>query len=524
VLVVRWHLATHSAPGGAQSACASRLIWRSDATLIATAHGPRLGKHWLEEPERGTAEVVLALCREMQISALLIPTPGTTPNRVIGIDRADAKALLAAIAVRPRAWYVSARGEGVDSSGEHLVGTDNPSALAELARADSISLTRFSSLENRKPAHADSATVVFWTEQEDRSLGLRLPAGQAVVRPPGSRHVIKVGAGGAVVRSAPAYSSSPRVRFPDLPVDVVYAWVDGDDPAWRRRRAAAAGVRAEPLEEGALEASRFRSRDELRYSLRSLSAYAAWVRHIWIVTDQQVPTWLDRTVPGLTVVDHRELFSEHELPLFNANAIETRLHTIEGLSEHYLYLNDDMLLGRDVTKQDFFASPAVSKFFVSKQTLDPRTSRADATALISGRLFTQELIARQYGVTPLHLLRHTPYPQQRSLMYELEESFREHFTRTASSTFRSGDDIFPSNWLHFHAGYFLGRTVPGPMDYDYFSTDELATKPEVFERFANNRCQAYCLNDAGPAADNLSTEDLHRALDKLLPERSPFER
>ncbi len=522
--VLRWHLVTRTAPGGAQSVHASRLIWRSGATLINTAQAPRLGKHWLEEPERDTAEVVLALCRELRIFALLIPTPGSTPNRVIGVDRADAMALLTAIAIRPRPWYVSAVSQADDSSAEHLLGNRDPAALSDLGRADFIELTRYSTVETaREPSHVDSATVALWTENEDRSLGLCLPTGQATMRPPGSRHLIKVSAGGTVVQSAPAYSS-PRARFPDdLPVDVVYAWVDGDDPTWRRRRAAAAGVHDEPLEAGALEASRFRSRDELRYSLRSLSAYAPWVRHIWLVTDQQVPTWLDRTVPGLTVVDHRELFSEHELPLFNANAIETRLHTIEGLTEHYLYFNDDMLLGRDVAKQDFFASPTVSRFFISKQTLDPRTSRDDAPALIRGRLFTQELVGRHFGVTPLHLFRHTPYPQQRSLMYELEEMFRDHFARTASSTFRAGDDIFPSHWLASHAGYFLGRTVPGPMDYDYFSTDELATKPEVFERFANNRCQVYCLNDAGPAADNLSTEKLHRALDRLLPERSPFE-
>ena len=524
--VVRWHLATQSAPGGAQSACASRLIWRSGAALIATAQGPRLGKHWLKEPERVTAEVVLALCREMRISALLIPTPGTTPNRVIGIDRADATALLKAIAIRPRPWYVSAHGDDVDSSDEILVDTGDPGALADLARSDFISLTRYSSLETGSNlAHVDSATVVFWTEDEDRSLGLCLPTGQVIVRPPGTRDVIKVGVGGAVVRSAPAYSS-PRGRFPDLPVDVVYTWVDGDDPAWRRRRAdvvARTGGQSEPLPAGALDAHRFHSRDELRYSLRSVSAYAPWVRRIWLVTDQQIPTWLDRTVPGLTVVDHRELFSEHELPVFNANAIETRLHTIPGLTEHYLYFNDDMFLGRQVEPELFFVSSTVSKFFASKLTLTPRASRAGASALEGGRLLSQELIAQRFGVNPIHLLRHTPYPQQRSLMYELEEMFREHFDRTASSTFRSADDILPSNWIHHHAGYFLGWTVPSHVDYDYFSTSDLATEPDVFARFASCRVHTYCINDAGPGADDLSTEVLHRALDKLLPVPSRYE-
>jgi hypothetical protein len=182
-----------------------------------------------------------------------------------------------------------------------------------------------------------------------------------------------------------------------------------------------------------------------------------------------------------------------------------------------------VLLGRPVDQELFFASATVSKFFLSKVTLDPRTPRAAASDLDAGRLLCQELVAEKFGATPLQLFRHTPYPQQRSLMYELEEIFHEAFARTASATFRSGEDITPCTWIHHHAGYFLGRTVPAPIDYDYYSTGDLATKPEVFERFASNRCHAYCLNDADPGSDDLSTDDLHRALDKLLPEPSPFE-
>ena len=523
--IVRWHVLARALPTGPRSADASRLIWRSGARLIATDQGPRLGELALVEPEPAV-KTILDLCQESGISALLIPEPESPSKQTIGIDRVDAKALLTAVAGLRQPWYVSDQTGEAGSSGEHLVGTDDRT-LADLVRADAVSLTRYTSPgQARGPVRADSTKVAFWTAEADRSFLLSTPAGHKTLRPPGIRNVIKVDVDGTVARSAPAWTADMG-RLPEMAVDVVYAWVDGDDEAWRRRKAdalARVGAPSEQLRETALDASRFRSRDKLRYSLRSVSAYAPWVRHIWIVTDQQVPPWLDQTVPGLTVVDHRELFSEDELPVFNSRAIETRLHTIPGLAEHYLYFNDDVLLGRPVEKELFFASATVSKFFISKVTMKPRTSRASAPALEGGRLLCQELIAEKFGVTPLHLFRHTPYPQQRSLMYELEEIFRGAFARTASSAFRSGDDIVPSTWIHHHAGYFLGRTVPGPVDYDYYSTGELATKPEVFERFAGNRCQTYCLNDADPGADDLSTEDLHRALEKLLPEPSPFER
>lgn len=135
------------------------------------------------------------------------------------------------------------------------------------------------------------------------------------------------------------------VRFP---IDVVYTWVDGNDPAWRRRRSAYdGGYHAESA-----NAARYISRDELRYSLRALEQNAPWVRHVHLVTDGQRPAWLNDSHPRLTVVDHSEIFADPAaLPTFNSHAIESRLHHIKGLSEHFLYLNDDMFLGRPVTPQ-----------------------------------------------------------------------------------------------------------------------------------------------------------------------------
>jgi hypothetical protein len=153
----------------------------------------------------------------------------------------------------------------------------------------------------------------------------------------------------------------------DFPIDVVYTWVDGADPSWRARKAAAYGtVAPEELNEFASNESRFLSRDELRYSLRSLDMYAGWVRHVYLVTDQQVPAWLDTENSKITVVDHRELFGDRGLlPTFNSHAIESQLHHIPGLADHYLYLNDDVFFGRPVGPEKFFAGNGLAYFFPS---------------------------------------------------------------------------------------------------------------------------------------------------------------
>ncbi len=103
-----------------------------------------------------------------------------------------------------------------------------------------------------------------------------------------------------------AYTTRAEFASPDIdavpfPIDAVYTWVDGSDPVWQARKAAALGVRTRPSSAGlASNDSRYASRDELRYSMRSLVAYAPWVRHIYLVTDDQVPAWLDRDHPMVT--------------------------------------------------------------------------------------------------------------------------------------------------------------------------------------------------------------------------------
>lgn len=59
-----------------------------------------------------------------------------------------------------------------------------------------------------------------------------------------------------------------------------------------------------------MSASRFEDNEELRYSLRSVERHAPWVRHIFIVTNGQIPSWLNLDNPRVTVVSHQVATSD----------------------------------------------------------------------------------------------------------------------------------------------------------------------------------------------------------------------
>ena len=126
-------------------------------------------------------------------------------------------------------------------------------------------------------------------------------------------------------------------------IDLVYTWVDGEDPEHARQRAAYSG---RPID---LNPERFRDDHELlRYSLRSIERSMGWIRRIHILTQRpQVPHWLRVDHPKIRIVHHDEVFLDREqLPCFNSENIETHLHRIPGLADHYLYFNDDWVILR----------------------------------------------------------------------------------------------------------------------------------------------------------------------------------
>ena len=143
-------------------------------------------------------------------------------------------------------------------------------------------------------------------------------------------------------------------------VDLVYAWVDGGDPQLQAdmRRYASGSHHLNP------ERTRD-SYDLLRYSLRSVAMFAGWVNKVHIITRRpQVPAWLDVSNPRVNVVHHDELsgFAPY-LPTFNSTAIESFVHAVPGLSDHFLYSNDDFLFGAPTVREDFLTAEGKHRVF-----------------------------------------------------------------------------------------------------------------------------------------------------------------
>src|SRR5690554_53344 len=131
-------------------------------------------------------------------------------------------------------------------------------------------------------------------------------------------------------------------------MDFVLIWVDGSDPNWQAQKNLYSGKPAGD------SPARFRDWDILKYWFRGVEKFAPWVNKIFFVTWGHVPEFLNLEHPKLVIVRHEDYIPKEYLPTFSANVIETNLHRIEGLSDKFVYFNDDVFITKKVTKEDFF--------------------------------------------------------------------------------------------------------------------------------------------------------------------------
>lgn len=439
---------------------------------------------------------------------------------VVGVEESERRVALDALVVlgtESAAWYVA----------WHDRGTEGTVALGEAGRHPRVRVARRWSVfrlhdeGGRAVGRAEATEITFWTPGTSGQLELVGTRGQERfdARSPTTVETID----GHHYPSRAAFPIGADLRYVDVPIDLVYTWVDGDDLEWRETMRSWAERTGRPVDDPALDPARFRSRDELRYSLRSVWRNCGWARHIYVVTAGQRPAWLGDH-ERITVVDHRSILPAEALPTFNSHAIETALHHIDGLAEHFVYCNDDIFVGRPVRPELFFTPNGLARVFQSGARVpgfeDDSTQHVD-TAARRGRT----LLEQRFGRVVTHKPLHTAFPLRVSVLEEVEREFAEAVGQTARSRFRSRTDLSVASSFAQHYGLATGRAVLGEIDVDYVHVESRRLHTHLERLRLGRDRDVFCINetaDAGEATVRADAE-VRAFLADYFPVAAPWE-
>lgn len=325
-------------------------------------------------------------------------------------------------------------------------------------------------------------------------------------------------------------------------IDFVVLWVDDSDPVWQEKKAQYTGIK---VKEGN-DSARYRDWDTLKYWFRGVEKFAPWVRNVYFVTDDQKPEWLNTDHPKLKWVKHTDFIPHKYLPVFNSNAIEWNLHRIAGLSEKFVFFNDDMFLIDKTCPEDFFVDgkpcdfPVIgvqyaSGFFshmlfnnadlINRNFSLRKSIKENLWKWVKGQPLSGLLKLALYGrrdMMPGTNAHHIHVCYQKSSFQALWDKEYEVIHATCQNRLRTKADV--TSWCVRDWQLFTGNFYPKKPIGKLFQTASLSYSDEAVQYLRKQKGKVICLNDTEDEQDfELHKKMIIEEFEKLLPDKSGFE-
>lgn len=309
-------------------------------------------------------------------------------------------------------------------------------------------------------------------------------------------------------------------------IDVVITWVNGDDPVHRyRSKKALAKMNRTKISKTSKAKRRFSDNEELKYCLRSIYNHAPWVRRIWLVTDLQFPSYLrfwKALSSGIVVVSHKQIFSgkEKNLPTFNSLSIESMLWRIPGLTENFIYFNDDTFLAGKVNKSEFFGDKVIVR---GRRREIGELYKAKPHFKHQVNAFRILGLSEDYFFSPAHFA----YTLKKSVMKKLFYKYSEDFNSNIKYRFRNDKQFWPialSYYYMIDSGMAELKTPKDGIVLSVSKCKRLSGEEleDLISQAENGSIKFLCVNFMEMAEEKIP--DVRLRLDDMCGDAAPFEK
>jgi len=323
-------------------------------------------------------------------------------------------------------------------------------------------------------------------------------------------------------------------------IDFVITWVDSDDFKWRAKRSKYISNEDDLLTSDNTGIQRYRDYGTLKYLFRSIYLYAPWVNKIYLITDSQIPKWLNKSNDKVTLIDHKDIIDSKYLPSFNSNAIEWSISNINDLSEEFVLFNDDMLLNHRISP-DFFFKNSLPRDFRAYRPFMPieefdKSIFNDIYALnlwIKKWPKTYKGIFRVRSFKPLinslfmltkHKISayydpHLPQPYLKSNFVSAKKIWHREIHKTLTHKFRSDEDV--TQWLVRYYQLEQGLFEPcSKINGHFYTINDIDL---LSKDLLNSKSMTLCINDKNSVNYSANVNSIKNILDTKFPYKSPFE-
>lgn len=306
-------------------------------------------------------------------------------------------------------------------------------------------------------------------------------------------------------------------------IDFVFPYVDCNDPVWQEVYKEERRKNNLPT---AVSKVRFREWENLKYLFRGIEKFAPWIGNVYMIVSnkEQVPSWVN--TDEVKIVLHSDIIPEEFLPTFNSTTIEMFLGNIKGLSERFIYSNDDMFIIRDMKEEDFFIN-SIPKLSVKKDHgQDTMFKKVEWNCLkIVADYFKKKIPSPEDEFLKLP---HTMVPMSTESVRIVEKIFKPEIYNSCSS-FRKAKNF--NQYIYTYYQLFSGSYLEGKRTYKYTSFREgkdwiLDKAKKIADDIIYQRYDTICINDVSDFNEVIFKAvktTINSAFEKILPDVSKYE-
>ncbi|KYQ88878.1 putative glycophosphotransferase [Tieghemostelium lacteum] len=318
-------------------------------------------------------------------------------------------------------------------------------------------------------------------------------------------------------------------------VDIVYTWVNGSDPVHYEKRLKRLNLYNSTITDHATDLNRFRDLDGLKYSLRSIKKYVQWINRIWIVTDDQKPTWLDEKLAKdahIEIISHSELYRNHShLPSFNSNSIESNFHSLpDRVANCFLYLNDDVYFNDHVDwGSDFFSNYKGQALYFGEWFAPKTVSKPNESwkyPIINSNLMLDRLFPSDSEQSETRAVAsHGVQVYNRHILKSLYRDLQNEFEVCSSNSKRENTDIQLAFLYNHYTQKHYQCFTHKPINFYGGIVNDLNQFTKTLDQLQNStNYKTACLNDGLSSSPNPKVLDIYyQYFNNKFPEPGTYE-
>lgn len=344
------------------------------------------------------------------------------------------------------------------------------------------------------------------------------------------RFVDRLASAQSVAADSDSLYPTNELKSAPFDIDVVFTWVQAT-PEFNTKKAQWLEKSKKPSDNNN---NRYSNSEELKFAIRSVYKYAPWVRHIYVVVnDDQTPDFVskksaDCPIP-VYIVPHSILYEgsfRAHLPTFNSQSIETHIYKIPGLAERFCYFNDDQFIGNHIQWDDFFTAEGLPKIvqggLAATGKKIPTMSKNAMAWVNNNNLLDKVFPQHRNTLRKCHIHQGVPLLKSKFKQCWEHPIIRPQLEKTSLSKFRMEGDLYFIGFL-VHFTLYQQKAVLSDLSNFYVQLTDPSTYSSIFEALVLQKPKLFCINDGVTGRRKLHNTLMTLFLTMLFPDPAPTE-